>query len=133
MGDKQIPWGTRVERGVVTHAWQTPTGVYMYDVESVDRPGITLKKLPALCDAQVNDIVFFSAFEDGEGLVLRKTRMDESDFGSMAFSINENGRLIYTRSDNVLTDFEIENGHLIRSADTETDLVIGRDGHLYLV
>lgn len=132
MIDKNTLWGTHIERGRVTHVWETPTGVPLYDVASIDRPGVDLKKITAICEACAEeDVVIFTAFDDGDGVVLARPKLDDSAWGSMHVMIDSNGHLIYEKSDDVLVDFELDDGHLIRSADADTDLII-RNGHLYL-
>lgn len=65
------PWGTMIERGIVTKK-ESVGGTVRYDVASYDRPGITGSGIAAAFDNeyQINDRVYFFLFTDGTGQIL---------------------------------------------------------------
>lgn len=72
MKDQELPWGARIERGEIVSVTLGEGDVHLYDVESLDRPGVTGYGLQALNDAlyaEGQDVYFF-LFEDGTGRVI---------------------------------------------------------------
>ena len=68
--EDNFPWGARIERGRIV-AKYTENNAYFYDVESIDLPGATLYKIPGDDNYTADTAVFFFAFEDGKGAILR--------------------------------------------------------------
>ena len=65
------PWGARIERGEVVGKHPDAQNTYLYDVQSIDRPGVTAYGLPSIYGEYARTVkVYFALFEDGKGLIL---------------------------------------------------------------
>lgn len=69
--EDNFPWGAKIERGKVTAARENENTAYRYDVDSIDRPGVTVYDLTALGGVYAaGSAVYFFTFEDGKGMIL---------------------------------------------------------------
>lgn len=68
--EKDKMCGAAVERGRITEVTETGSGT-AYTVESIDRPGAVTLTIPAMGDRlAAGDVVYFSLFPDGTGIIL---------------------------------------------------------------
>lgn len=64
-------WGARIERGEVVGKHPDAQNAYLYDVKSIDRPGVVAYGLPCIVGEYARTVkVYFTLFEDGKGLIL---------------------------------------------------------------
>lgn len=69
--DSNLPWGAMIERGEVIAVKQHAEGFDLYDVKSIDRPGVIAYGLAAIGGSYSRGaMVYFFIFEDGKGRVL---------------------------------------------------------------
>lgn len=60
-------WGAKIERGEILFKQDD-----LYDVRSIDRPGVIGYGLPMLTGScAMGDHVYFFLFEDGKGMILK--------------------------------------------------------------
>lgn len=69
--EDDFPWGAKIERGRIAAIEKTEQGRFLYSIESIDRPGAAFYNMPGDEAYTIQTMVYFFAFEDGKGMILR--------------------------------------------------------------